>query len=418
VYFPEKSGQVPDQAALTLVIMSPDEVYNSPSTSRLLDQIVREYGQSGRTFKSALFFAVPDAGSALQEEARRLLACEDIGGDTETYKRLDDSQRKQLDADTKKAGRDLKEAVWRTYKHVVRLVKDNTLQEIDLGLVHSSAAGSMAELILNRLSSQDEVTETVGPSKLIKFWPPALKEWTTKAARDAFFSSPALPRLLKPDAIKRTIADGINQKLIAYAGKAAGGGYEPIIFEPDTGVDESDIEISEEMVLIKAADVNGGKNPPRLTRLEIKPVSASIRPGESIAFSSSCFDQYGQPFERARVTWSATGGTIDQGGRFSVGEVGTYRIEARAESFVATAEVQVSDAPLPQPKGFAWEGAVPPQKWMNFYTKVLASLVSTPGLKLQVRFEVPPGEAATDAKVGATKAALRDLGLSEDINVR
>jgi hypothetical protein len=55
---------------------------------------------------------------------------------------------------------------------------------------------------------------------------------------------------------------------------------------------------------------------------------------------------------------------------------------------------------------------------MNFYTKVLSSFFSTPGLKLQVRFEVPPGDTATDAKVEATKAALRDLGLSEDIEVR
>ncbi|HZW32476.1 MAG TPA: DUF499 domain-containing protein, partial [Isosphaeraceae bacterium] len=185
VYFPEKSGQVSDQPTLTLVIMAPDQAHNDPATHRLLDQIVREYGQSGRTFKSALFFAVPEAGAALQDEARKLLACEDICGDVETYKRLDDSQRKQLDTDTKKAARDLKEAVWRTYKHVVRLVKDNTLQEIDLGLVHSSAAGSLTELILNRLRSQDEITESVGPNKLIKSWPPALKEWTTKAARDA-----------------------------------------------------------------------------------------------------------------------------------------------------------------------------------------------------------------------------------------
>ena len=82
------------------------------------------------------------------------------------------------------------------------------------------------------LRSEDEITQAVGPSKLIKYWPPALKEWTTKAARDAFFSSPALPRLLKPDAIKKTIADGVNQKLIAYAGKTASGQYEPFIFEP------------------------------------------------------------------------------------------------------------------------------------------------------------------------------------------
>jgi hypothetical protein len=416
VYFPEKSGQVPDQPALTLVIMAPDRVYGDPATHRLLDQIVRDHGQSGRTFKSALFFAVPEAGAALQEEARKSLACEDICADVETYKRLDDSQRKQLDTDTKKAARDLKEAVWRTYKHVVRLVKDNTLQEIDLGLVHSSAAGSLTELILNRLRAQDEITESVGPSKLIKSWPPALKEWTTKAARDAFFSSPALPRLLKPDAIKRTIADGINQKLIAYAGKGAGGRYEPFIFEPDIGVDETDIEISDEMVLLKAADAV--IDPPRLARIEAKPATASLRPGDSTTFSASCFDQHGRPFEGAKVTWSASGGTIDPTGRFSAAEVGDYRIEAQADSLVGTAEARVTDKPPPPLKGFAWQGKVPPQKWMNFYTKVLSSLVSTPGLKLRVEFEVPAGDAATPAKIEATKTALRELGLSEKIEIR
>ena len=37
------------------------------------------------------------------------------------------------------------------------------------------------------------------------------------------------PACLKPDAIKdRTIADGINQKLIAYAGKIPSGQYAPL----------------------------------------------------------------------------------------------------------------------------------------------------------------------------------------------
>jgi len=426
VPFPEKSGQVPDIPTLTLVYMAPDQVHGDPATQRLLEQVVRDYGQSGRTFKSALFFAVPQAGGALQEEARKLLACEDICGDTETYKRLDDSQRRQLDADTKKAARDLREAVWRTYKHIVRLVKDNTLQGIDLGLVHSSAAGSLSELILNRLRSQDEITENVGPSKLIKFWPPALNEWTTKAARDAFFSSPALPRLLKPDAIKRTIADGVNQKLIAYAGKSASGRYEPFIFEPDIGVDENEIDISDEMVLLTAEYARQFKDPPRLAGIEVKPAIASLRPGEPITFAAACFDQHGRPFEDAKVAWSATGGTIDHVGRFSSEEVGDYRIEARADSIVGTAEARASEKPVrpgpvidtPEPKGFAWQGTVPPQKWMNFYTKVLSSLVSTPGLKLEVHFEVPHGDTTTEAKIEAARAALRDLGLSEDVEIR
>ena len=99
--------------------------------------------------------------------------------------------------------------------------KDNALQDIDLGLVNSSAAGTLAELYVNRLRERDEITDGVGANKLIKAWPPANKEWTTKAVRDAFFSSPSLPRLLNPNAIRRTIADGVNQKLIAYAGKSA-----------------------------------------------------------------------------------------------------------------------------------------------------------------------------------------------------
>src|SRR5439155_3134440 len=127
----------------------------------------------------------------------------------------------------KRASRDLKESVWRTYKHLSLLGKDNALQDIDLGLVNSSAAGALAELYVNRLRERDEITDGVGANKLIKAWPPANKEWTTKAVRDAFFSSPSLPRLLNPNAVRRTIADGVNQKLIAYAGKVDGDRYDP-----------------------------------------------------------------------------------------------------------------------------------------------------------------------------------------------
>ena len=91
------------------------------------------------------------------------------------------------------------------------------------------------------------------------------------------------------------------------------------------------------------------------------------------------------------------------------------------ESLTGTAVVRVvckTIGPLdPSPKThtFGWKGSVPPQKWMNFYTKVLSSLVATPGLKLEVRFEVPAGEAAPESKIESTKAALRELGLSEDV---
>jgi hypothetical protein len=411
---PREERQVADRPVLTLVVMSPAQGHGDPATLKLIDQIVREHGQSGRTFKSALLFAVAENDTALRDEARKLLAWEDIQDDDETVMRLDEGQRRQLDAGVKKVARDLKETVWRTYKYLLLLGRDNAIQVIDLGLINSSAAGSLAELYVNRLRERDEITDGVGPNKLIKAWPPANKEWTTKAVRDAFFSSPTLPRLLRPDAIRRTIADGINQKLIAYAGKTSGGLYAPFVFEPDSGVDEDDIEISEEMVILRAKDVEIIIDPARLTRIEVRPSSATVRPGESIRFIATCFDQHGRPFEGAGLTWSTTGGTIDPEGRFSVEEVGQYQIEASVGTVTGTAGVSVQDSIILPPKGLSWRGTVPPQKWMNFYTKVLSRFASYPGLKLEVSFRVAPGAEVTEAKIEEARAALRELGLSED----
>ncbi len=80
------------------------------------------------------------------------------------------------------------EAIFRAYRHVYLLGKDNKLRPIDLGRITSSQAGSIVELILRELLRCEEITDGVSPAKLIKSWPPTLVEWTTKAARDAFYS--------------------------------------------------------------------------------------------------------------------------------------------------------------------------------------------------------------------------------------
>ena len=418
VPFPEKSGNVADRPALTLVVLAPEQSHSDPATRRLIEQIVKEYGQSGRTFKSALLFAVAESDSVLRDEARKLLAWEDVQEDDETVKRLDEGQRRQLDTGAKKAARDLKEAVWRTYKNLVLLGRDNTLQDFDLGLVNSSAAGSLAELYVNRLRERDEITEGVGPTKLIKAWSPANTEWTTKAVRDAFYSSPTLPRLLNPNAVRRMIADGVNQKLLAYAGKVEGGKYDPFVFEPESGLVESDIEISDEYVILKAEDARPYKEPPKLVRIEIRPSVVSLKPDESTSFAIFGFDQHGRDISCSGATWTSSGGDIDRQGRFTAQGVGSFQINARAELLEAFAQARVSDEtpPVPKKKGISWRGSVPPQKWMNFYTKVLSSLVSQPGLQLEVRFVVPPSDANTEAKTESIKTALRELGLSEDLN--
>jgi hypothetical protein len=61
----------------------------------------------------------------------------------------------------------------------------------------------------------------------------------------------------------------------------------------------------------------------------------------------------------------------------------------------------------------SWSGEVPPQKWMHFYTKVLAKFANTKGLKINVSVEVNPEEGISEQKIEETKQALKELGLKE-----
>lgn len=56
---------------------------------------------------------------------------------------------------------------------------------------------------------------------------------------------------------------------------------------------------------------------------------------------------------------------------------------------------------------------MPPQKWMNFYTKVLSRFAALPGLKLHVHFEVPVESDAAKVKEEETRAAIKELGLPD-----
>ena len=123
---------------------------------------------------------------------------------------MEDAQKRALALSLGNAKRDLRESVWRSYRHVFLLNKSNAIKDTDLGQINSSMAPTLPDLIVNTLRKDDEITDKVGSARLVRFWPPALTEWSTKAVRDAFFASPALPRLMDPDSIKQTIADGVS----------------------------------------------------------------------------------------------------------------------------------------------------------------------------------------------------------------
>lgn len=423
VPFPERSNAVLDRAVVTLVVLPPEQsMADRAATTAWLEGILRECGHAARTFKSALLFSVPESAAALQEEARKLLAWEAIRDDAESLG-LDDGQKRQLAENLSRAARDLQEAAWRSYKHLLLLGKDNRLRHVDLGLVHSSAGASVTEVILNRLKQDGDVEEQISPNFLVRNWPPAFTAWPTKAARDAFFASAQFPRLLKPEALKESIARGVEGGILGYVGKAAGGGYQPFHFEQTLSAAE--VELSDEMFIITAEEAQKHVEPPKLARLQVSPTEASLKPGMQQAFAAGGTDQYGGPCAPAAISWQATGGQIDREGVFTGGEdEGNFLVTAAADGFSATASVTVAREPVivkpgpdPEPGKISWTGEVPPQKWMNLYMKVLTKFAGEKSMRLTVRLDVTPENGVSQQRIDEARVALRELGLSDDVEV-
>jgi len=366
-YFPDKSGQIPDAPILTLVVLPPEQAAADKTTRSFVDTATKEHGSTGRTFKSALVWIAPEGPGFLRDDARKVLAWKDIA-DEETELRLDESQTRQLAENLKKAQRDIKETVWRTYKNVILLAKDGQWKIVDLGLVHSSAAPSIAHLIIERLVQAGDVEDKgVSPNFLVRNWPPAFKEWNTKSVRDTFLASPQFPRLLNPDSIKDTIARGVENGMLGYVGKKADGNYAPFLW--NTSMLPQDVEISDDVFLISRetaeAYKTAGPNPTKPT-------------GESPVTAP-----------------------------FPVGSGGTQP---------STPPTGAGVVPLPTTiSRLVWSGDVPHQKWMNFYTKVLSKFAAAAGMKLTLRVEVAPPEGIPQQKVEETRVALRELGLKDSL---
>jgi hypothetical protein len=343
-------------------------------TLQFVDSMTKQCGASDRTFKSALIWCVPDSGKTLYEEARKLLAWEDIQDEASDLK-FDETQRRQLTDNLGRSRRDLCEAVWRTYKTVMLLGKDNAIRSIDLGLVHSSAADSLVGFIVNRLKQDGDISEGISPKFLVRNWSGAHKEWSTKAVKDAVFASPLFPRLLNGDLIRDTIARGVSNSILAYVGKAAGGKYEPFLFGASMSAPE--VEISDDVFVITA---------------------------ETAEAYRQALTQSPEP-AGAGTLFGVDGSATEAGGGGEAGGPTGTTVERKPEVLPASDKA----------RALTWSGEVPAQKWMNFYTKVLAKFATSKGLRLTVKVEASPEAGVSKQVVEETKAALRELSLNEDV---
>ena len=307
----------------------------------------------------------------LREDARRLLAWEEIEEELPGIN-VDETQRHQLTETIKKTQRDLRENVWRSYKNILLLGKDNQVRVVDLGLVHSSAAESLVQFIINHLRQADEIQSGISPNFLVRNWPPAFKEWSTRAARDAFYASPLFPRLLNPETIKDTIARGVSNGQLGYVGKLPGERYRPFNF--GRTLDASDVEISDEMFIITAETAEAYRQ--QQTQGRAVEDAPSQLPGADTGASPGL--EEASPAVPGLFPDGALGGQASSGS-----------------------------------SGVGWRGEVPAQKWMNFYTRALTKLGIDEGLKLTVSVEYKSESGTSKQKVDDVKSALRELGLND-----
>jgi hypothetical protein len=358
----------------------------------------------------------------MKSETRKLIAWKDIDGEN---LKLDDAQQRQLKENINRAKRDLREIVWRSYNKLVLLGRDNELKTIDLGLITSSAANSMSQYIINHLRQIDEIVKNISPRLLLKNWPPAFTEWSTKAVRDVFFASPQFPRLLNQEAIKDTIQRGVEQGGFALVVPSSKGGYSPLYYKES--IDLGNVEISDDMFIIKAEEAEKHIKPPALCRIEISPSKIYLKPKTKQSFNVKGFDQFGHDFPVDDIEWTATGGKIDNQGNYEAGDkVGNYTIKANVTSFFTATTIFISkeeqkpvtpDTPQRYSK-INWSGEIPPLKWMNFYSKVLSRFVKKESnLILKVQFEVKPEEGISQQQIDETKASLSELSLDDKLQV-
>src|SRR5262249_20930132 len=106
---------------------------------------------------------------------------------------------------------------------------------------------------------------------------------------------------------------------------------------------------------------------------------------------------------------------------YMAGKAVTVTIPTAAPSTTSPPPPSSTPAPIDTGVGISatsqitWGGEIPAQKWMNFYTKVLAKFAVGMGLKLTLKVEVSSENGIPLQKVEETKVALRELGLSDKV---
>jgi len=449
--FPETPSDLPDRPAITLAVAAPNYYKSDAKTTYLITALTHQAANGERLFKNAILWALPEDDARLREEARSLLTWQDMYHEFQVMPEQmemilsHDPARtlRQITDHITKTEHHLHDLVWQAYHHVALLNKSYELEYVDLGHLEPGGLNSLPVMLLNQLRLFDYVADSVSPRFLKHNWPAEFLQspWSTKAVKEQFFTSPHFPRLTTTEAIKDMIAKGATSGLLAYVGTKVEDKYTPFYYQKL--LNAADVELSDDRFILSSSQAETYLS--GLTRvlasLMIDAPKVSLMAGEKITFTVRALDEHGEEITR-NVRWEATGGTIDEQGVFTAGEKDGSDFEVRATVANKSAWVKVSilskkpesleeqlSHPLSVPLEIAapaivttapptvlhWAGTLTPQQLAAFSDAVLAPFAAEFTLSLDVQMEMNSENGMTLEQIERVKAALRTVGLADDL---
>jgi len=424
VLFPTLSNQVPDRPALSFFILDPENPYRDGHTSSLLNDIFSQFGSNPRVYKNGIIGVVAESSKGIKDEARKLLAWQSIEKDAAEL-HFEKEMVQSVKENINRAKRELKEQVWKSYRHLFLVNKNGEVTHIDLGLLHSSQSGTLMNVYIQRLTQDGEITEEINPNFLVRNWPPAFKNWTTKQIRDSLFSSPAFPKLKNPDSILSTISKGIANNLFAYC-QLINGKVENVVLGKTIPV--SDLEISDEVAILLPEEARRYEEPRKLSQITIIATKTTLAPSENIQLKAEAYDQFNEVYPVTGISWNASLGTITPEGHYtSPAEEGTSIITVSSGQVTNELTLLITsskgkpsqtDGGSVSLKNVSWTGEVPATKWMIFYNKVLAKNLAQKDFKVTVSFQFVQDIFGGGKTIEELKNDLKELGLDSNIDIQ
>lgn len=369
VFFPPDGSSVQDTPKLTLVVVDPElELTDNGDLRKQIAEWTMQRGKSPRLYPGSLVWCLKKPGRDLREKVELWLAWQRVSREISEGSLGSDFDRTELAevrAKVAEAEEAAKDEVWGCYRFV--LLYDNKeadgLKIIDLGAGHASSAETLCGRIISALKAEALLNESIGAGYIDRNWPPALKEsgaWPLSSLRQSFLNG-SLTRLLDPDSVlKKKIVEFVEKGDFGLAsGQHPDGSFERIWFEEMISHDE--ITFDSGVFLLK------------------KEKATSLKKGIVIKEKPETLEP--EP------------------------ELSTYP------------EPPSEPKPSPEKCTLRVMGAIPPELWNRFGTKILPKLRSGEKLAIGIDFNVTIRADFAENLKSELQQIIDDLGLTDRIEI-